>query len=107
MLEDGRLLLEALDAREQVVALDDTAEPAEESFRFLRRNRLVRAEGVIRSERSSHGAEDLCACAIRCELFGRDADRDEDLRGPGAVVRRRSDAAARQSSGQAFCLSSW
>ena len=107
VLEDGCLLLDALDAPEEIVALDDTAEPAEEGLGLLRRYGLVGAEGVVRRERSPDGAKDLRAGAIGCEILGSDTHRDEDFRGPCAVVGRRSDTAARQSPSQAFCLSSW
>src|SRR5207248_1500883 len=107
VLENGGLLLDPLDAGDQVVALDDAAEPAEERFGFLGRHRLVGAEGVVRRKWSADCADHLRAGAIWRELLGSDANRDEDFRGPCAVVRRSDDAAARQSSCQAFGLSAW
>src|SRR5207237_514112 len=73
-LEDRRLLRDALDAREQVGALDDAAEPAEEGFGFLRGYRLVGTEGVVRREGRADGAKDLCASAVRSEVLRRDPD---------------------------------
>src|SRR5205085_3613607 len=107
VLEDRRFLLDALYAREQVGALDDAAEPAEEGFGFLRGNRLVGTEGVVRREGRADGAKDLCASAVRSEVLRRDPDGHQDFRGADPVVRRSSDAAARQSSSQALCFSPW
>src|SRR5207248_10920018 len=47
------------------------------------------------------------ATAISSDVLRRDPDGHQEFRGADPVVRRSSDAAARQSSSQALCFSPW